>query len=67
MSVVNSEARGSPALGVVYLVEHRRSDEPFILKAFQRDEAQASTVARFRQEAEAWVKLGTHSNVVRCF
>jgi serine/threonine protein kinase len=59
--------RGKSGMGIVYLVEGRTSEAPFILKTFQHGKEQAGVDARFRQEAEAWLKLGKHVNVVRCF
>jgi serine/threonine protein kinase/Tfp pilus assembly protein PilF len=58
---------GKSGMGVVYLVEGKTSEEPFVLKTFQHGEQQAGLVARFRKEADAWVKLGKHVNLVRCF
>jgi tetratricopeptide (TPR) repeat protein len=59
--------KGKSGMGVVYLVEGRASEEPFVLKTYQQGEHQAGLVARFRKEADAWVKLGKHANLVRCF
>jgi serine/threonine protein kinase len=58
---------GLSGMGVVYLVEGRTSQEPFVLKTFQRGNESAGMVERFRKEAEAWVKMGKHANLVRCF
>lgn len=58
---------GYTGMGVVYLVEGRTSEEPFVLKTFQRSRENTGIVSRFRMEAEAWVKLGKHDNLVRCF
>jgi serine/threonine protein kinase/cytochrome c-type biogenesis protein CcmH/NrfG len=58
---------GRSGMGVVYLVEGRTSEDPFVLKTFQRGKESALMGVRFRQEAEAWVKLGKHANLVRCF
>jgi serine/threonine protein kinase len=56
---------GQSGMGVVYLVEHRTFYQPFVLKTYQ-----ASTLgdrkARFYKEAETWVQLGSHPNIVRC-
>ena len=57
---------GQSGMGVVYLVEGRSSEEPFVLKTFQNVGNNDQSLARFKQEAEAWVKLGKHANIVQC-
>src|SRR5262245_58410033 len=52
-------------LGIVYVVEHREDGEALcVLKAPKR---QSNPVVRenFRTEAETWVRLGAHPNIVR--
>src|SRR5436190_5960837 len=56
---------GVSGMGVVYLVEHRSFYEPFVLKTYQSG-ALGDRKARFRKEAETWVQLGSHPNIVRC-
>jgi serine/threonine-protein kinase len=48
-------------LGIVYAVEHASGDR-IILKTL-RDES--SQTAQFRREAETWVRVGSHTNIVR--
>lgn len=57
--------QGRSGMGVVYLVEGRSSEEPFVLKTFQSS-ADAPSIARFKTEAETWVNLGKHRNIVQC-
>ena len=52
-------------MSVVYLVEHRSFYQPFVLKTYQ------STVLgdmkpRFVKEAQTWLHVGSHPNIVRC-
>ena len=56
---------GKSGMGVVYLVEHRSFHEPFVLKTYQ-SRALGDRKTRFRKEAEIWVQLGSHPNIVRC-
>ena len=56
---------GKSGMGVVYLVEHRSFYQPFVLKTYQSS-ALGDRKTRFRKEAEAWVQLGWHPNIVRC-
>ncbi len=55
---------GKSGMGVVYLVEGRSSEEPFILKTFQASESAGGNVGRFKIEAETWLNIGPHPNVV---
>lgn len=57
---------GKSGMGVVYLVQGRTSEDPFVLKTFQRDRADADSIARFKSEAETWVNIGKHPNIVQC-
>jgi len=54
-------------MGVVYLVTSREVDTPFVLKTFQNLEDSSKLRQSFLKEAEAWVKLGRHPNVVQAF
>jgi len=51
-------------LGVVYAVEHRESGDRRVLKAPKR-QADPKVRENFRSEAETWVRLGDHPNIVR--
>ena len=53
-------------MGVIYLVEGRTSETPFVLKTFQSKRANPSSLARFKAEAETWINLGKHPNIVQC-
>ena len=50
-------------LGLVYAVEHRESGERRVLKAPKR-QSDAAVRESFRTEAETWVRLGDHPNIV---
>lgn len=52
-------------MGVVYLVEDRSFHQPFVLKTHQTGEL-GDKKPRFLKEAQAWVHLGSHPNIVRC-
>jgi serine/threonine protein kinase len=56
---------GESGMGVVYLVEHRSFYEPFVLKTYQSSEL-GEKKTRFLKEAQTWVRLGSHANIVRC-
>jgi tetratricopeptide (TPR) repeat protein len=58
--------QGKSGMGVVYLVEGRTSETPFVLKTFQRERATPTALARFKAEAETWINLGKHPNIVQC-
>ena len=58
---------GQSGMGVVYVVEGRSSEKPFVLKTFQSSRATPSALARFKAEAETWVNIGKHPNIVQCF
>lgn len=58
--------QGKSGMGVVYLVEGRTSEEPFVLKTFQSKRANASSIGRFKAEAETWINIGKHPNIVQC-
>lgn len=54
---------GKSGMGVVYLVTSRKFDRPFVLKTFQKDNN--NSIERFRSEAEIWVAIGIHPNIVQ--
>jgi eukaryotic-like serine/threonine-protein kinase len=56
---------GQSGMGVVYLVENRSFDEPFVLKTYQSS-GLGDKKTRFLKEARTWVHLGSHPNIVRC-
>ena len=58
--------QGKSGMGVVYLVEGRTSEEPFVLKTFQSQRANQFAMARFKAEAETWINIGKHPNIVQC-
>jgi serine/threonine protein kinase len=59
--------RGKSGMGIVYLVEGRSSEEPFVLKTFQAGPKDSEFSRRFEKEAMTWVDLGKHPNLVECF
>lgn len=54
----------SGGMGLVYLVTHHNEDTPFVLKTLQRPENDAAR-GQFLREAEIWLGLGRHRNIVR--
>lgn len=56
---------GASGMGVVYLVSHRDYALPFVLKTFQAGSANSDLKQRFLREAELWIKIGIHPNVVQ--
>lgn len=54
----------SGGMGLVYVVNHQKEDIPFILKTLQRPENESER-KQFLREAEIWVGLGRHPNIVR--
>lgn len=54
----------SGGMGRVYLVSHYKEDTSFVLKTLQRPENEKE-LAQFLREAEIWVGLGRHPNIVR--
>ena len=61
-----ADGEGRSGMGVVYLVEARTSEEPFVLKTFQSKLANVASIARFKAEAETWINIGKHANIVQC-
>jgi eukaryotic-like serine/threonine-protein kinase len=57
---------GRSGMGIVFLVEGRSSEEPFVLKTFQSKWADTASIARFKAEAETWINIGKHPNIVQC-
>ena len=57
---------GKSGMGVVYLVEARTSEEPFVLKTFQSKLGNVAIITRFKTEAETWINIGKHANIVQC-
>ena len=51
-------------MGFVYLVKHHSEEAPFVLKTLQRPEHESER-AQFLREAEIWLGLGRHRNIVR--
>lgn len=56
---------GKSGMGIVYLVENRRLDYPFILKTYQDAKIGTTFADQFRKEAEAWIAVGVHPNIVK--
>ena len=54
---------GKSGMGVVYLVTNRKYSRPFVLKTFQNENN--NSIERFRSEAEVWVSVGIHPNIVQ--
>jgi len=60
-------------MGIVYFIKNQTEDdsrytEKFILKTFRPDLMQEDRIRRaFRREAEIWIKLSTHQNIVRAY
>lgn len=69
--VVGDVKRGG--FGVVYIVYHRQKKRTLAVKSFQeryfyrRDKIADEVVQGFNREAEVWVKLGRHENIVEAF
>lgn len=59
---------GKSGMGIVYLAYDRESDVPVAIKTFQ-DKFLGSprAVENFKKEAEVWVELGKHKNIVRAY
>src|SRR6476661_9665393 len=55
-------------MGIVYIAYDRQHRQQVVLKTFQNkflwDE---EAIARFSSEAELWVRLGSHPNIVRAY
>lgn len=55
--------KGKSGMGVVYLVEDREYPFPIVLKTYQA--ADLNSTSRFRREAQTWVAIGIHPNIVQ--
>jgi serine/threonine protein kinase len=59
---------GEGAFGKVYLVYHQNWQTELAVKSPRQDTlSDRGAVARFLREAETWVKLGMHPNIVTCY
>src|SRR5512136_689560 len=59
---------GKSGMGIVYLAYDREQDAPIAIKTFQDKYLQSpQAVERFKKEAEVWVELGKHKNIVRVY
>ncbi len=55
-------------IGIVYIVYDHEDGVPYAIKTLQdRYLGNPTAVERFIQEAEVWVRLGSHQNIVRAF
>lgn len=54
---------GKSGMGVLYLVENRDIPTPIVLKTYQNDNE--NSIKRFLSEAQIWVDLGIHPNIVQ--
>ncbi len=54
---------GKSGMGVVYLVKSREQDLPIVLKTYQRSDN--DSLKRFLSEAEIWINIGIHPNIVK--
>ena len=62
------EILGQGAMGIVYKVRHREWDLELAVKMpLPRLVANSALKARFIQEAQTWVELGFHPNIVQCW
>lgn len=53
-------------MGIVYLVLDKQLYRPYAIKTFQDQFLKSSdAVNRFKREAQAWVELGKHKNIVQ--
>ncbi len=56
----------SGGIGIVYIVYDHRDGIPYAIKTLRdRHLSNPTAVERFNREAEVWVKLGRHQNIVR--
>lgn len=60
---------GKSGMGVVYLVNSRDHSEPFVMKTnqVQFSDNNQSLFHRFIREAETWVSIGVHPNIVNAY
>lgn len=60
--------KGKSGMGIVYIVLDAATSTPFAVKTFQRWCLNTpDMVQRFLREAETWIKLEQHQNIVRAF
>lgn len=50
-------------MGVVYLVNSRDYSLPIVLKTYQKNDV--DSIKRFNTEAETWISIGIHQNIVK--
>jgi serine/threonine protein kinase/thioredoxin-like negative regulator of GroEL len=53
-------------MGVVYLVQSREIPKPIVLKTFQHTVSEDAK-RQFISESHAWIKAGTHTNIVQAY
>jgi len=53
-------------MGAVYVVSHSRYEDPIVLKTLLKSDDQNS-LALFKREAQSWVDVGVHPNIVDAF
>lgn len=54
-------------LGIVYMVEHREGEDALCVLKAPKHQANPLVRESFRVEAETWVRLGDHPNIVRAY
>ena len=54
---------GKSGMGVVYLVKSRDYSLPIVIKTFQKNNV--DSIKRFYSEAEIWISIGIHQNIVK--
>ena len=57
---------GKSGMGVVYLVEDREANFPYVLKTLQYSPI-TSSAKQFMTEAKSWIQIGQHENIVQAF
>ncbi len=59
---------GKSGMGIVYVCYNQKSRFPVAVKTLQDKYLQdISAINRFKWEAEAWVRLGKHQNIVQAY
>jgi len=57
---------GKSGMGIVYLAYDREFKEPYAIKTFQdRFLGSPQAVENFKKEAQVWVELGKHKNIIK--
>ncbi|MBI3895775.1 MAG: protein kinase, partial [Acidobacteria bacterium] len=60
--------KGKSGMGIVYIVTDAHTMQPFAVKTFQRWCLETpELVQRFLREAETWIRLEQHQNIVRAY